>query len=500
MKKLLVATTIAILTTVSAVAKVYEADVPENITTPDVVQTKTLGKLNFEKGYPAPETVDKVYDHLFVTRGMTAFLDGIPTASMEALNVGYNSAGVKDHDFSITETRLDAATLMLTANTTVIYSFSPMQLEDDEPLVLEVPSGVLGILNDAKFEYVADFGNAGADKGKGGKYLIISDDYQGEIPKGYHVVKMSTKSGMIIIRGFVKDDDEKGAANHIKSGLSLYKLSEATNPPKEVFTNLSSVQFNTIHASNIDIFKELNNVIQNEDAGALGDSLTGDLAAIGVEKGKEFNPNARQKALLKEAAALGNASVRAIAFSPKDETIYKYGMHKSQWYFPFAHKEADFKVNGTLYKNDRSMFHYMATFITPAMVNKGNVGKGSDYVVTSKDDDGMYLSGNKVYTITLPAGVPTENFWSFMVYDSQTRSMLETEQRASGIDGNKKDLKYEEDGSLTLTFSAEPPNGDTSNWVQTVKGKSFFVMFRNYSPGQAWFDNSWQLGEFKKIE
>jgi len=43
----------------------------------------------------------------------------------------------------------------------------------DEPMVIETPPNVLGIIDDHWFHYVADFGNAGPDKGKGGKFLIL---------------------------------------------------------------------------------------------------------------------------------------------------------------------------------------------------------------------------------------------------------------------------------------------------------------------------------------
>jgi len=53
------------------------------------------------------------------------------------------------------------------------------------PMVMETPAGMLGAFNDAWFRYIADIGPFGEDKGKGGKYLILPPDYNGEIPEGY---------------------------------------------------------------------------------------------------------------------------------------------------------------------------------------------------------------------------------------------------------------------------------------------------------------------------
>ncbi|PML87629.1 hypothetical protein BCS96_01710 [Vibrio breoganii] len=479
----------------------FEASVPSNITTPDVVQTKTLGTLNFSDGMPSAETVSKINDQMFITRGTTAFLDGIPQASMQAFSKGFTDAGVEYNDWGIYQNRLDAKTLLLTANTTVIYAFAPIELDDNDPVVVEVPSGVLGIVNNANFAYAGDLGMAGPDAGKGGKYLLVSTDYKGDIPEGYHVIKQDTVGGTIIIRHFAAPGEEARVSQHLKDNLNMYKLSEkGTAQEEEVFTEVSGVQMNTIHASNADIYTELDAIVQREDVGALGEELTGTLQAIGIEKGKEFNPTDHEKELLDEAAKLANAYARSLAYSPTDETIFKYEGTDSTWFFPFSHKNADFKVDGTLYKNDRSMFHYVATFVTPSMVNKDKVGQGTDYVVTAKDSDGEYLTGDHAYTITLPAGKPAEKFWSFMVYSGQSRSMLETDQRSAGLDSTKDGLKYNEDGSITLVFSPEAPNGDTSNWVQTLEGKSFNVMFRTYAPTAAWFDETWKLGNFQKVE
>ena len=41
----------------------------------------------------------------------------------------------------------------------------------------------------------------------------------------------------------------------------------------------------------------------------------------------------------------------------------------------------------------------------------------------------QYFDGAKTYKVTLPKDIPEANFWSFTLYDNQTRSMLDTPQR-----------------------------------------------------------------------
>jgi hypothetical protein len=249
MKKLILAMALAASTfTCSAGDLVNSPNIPENIKTPDSMQTETLGELTFKDGMPTKETVDLVRDDMFLTRGKTAFLDGISVASIEAMWQGYRSIGVELGDFGMNTTGyLDSASLWLTPNTSVMYAFAPVMVEDNEPLVVEVPSGVLGLVNNAKFQYEADLGMVGADKGKGGKYLLVSDDYTGKVPEGYFVITMHTTGAMVFIRGFV--DPAVGfdaSSKRIQDGLSIYKLSEAAKPPKENFTNITGLKYNTI--------------------------------------------------------------------------------------------------------------------------------------------------------------------------------------------------------------------------------------------------------------
>ena len=60
-------------------------DVPTNITTPDLVKTKTVGDLKFKDGYPSDETMTKVQQYMYIQRAVNVFIDGIPVSSMQAM-------------------------------------------------------------------------------------------------------------------------------------------------------------------------------------------------------------------------------------------------------------------------------------------------------------------------------------------------------------------------------------------------------------------------------
>jgi hypothetical protein len=138
--------------------------------------------------------------------------------------------------------------------------------------------------------------------------------------------------------------------------------------------------------------------------------------------------------------------------------------------------------------------HFYATGITPAMTMK-MVGVGSQYAVAYLDAEGQAFDGSKTYQIHLPPNVPAKDFWSFTLYDDQTRAMLQTDQQFPGIDSNKPGLQRNEDGSFDIYIGPEPPEGKENNWLQTIPGKGWNVIFRLYGPLQPWFDKTWRPGD-----
>jgi hypothetical protein len=144
----------------------------------------------------------------------------------------------------------------------------------------------------------------------------------------------------------------------------------------------------------------------------------------------------------------------------------------------------------------RTQFHYFATVITPAMAH-AVVGAGSAYAYTAEDADGHALDGSETYSLRIPAEPPAKNFWSVDVYDTQTRSLLQSTlyPALSSLSGT---VRAEDDGSFVLWFSPAAPEGRESNWIPTIPGKSWFPMVRLYGPLEPWFDGSWRIPEVVK--
>ena len=214
------------------------------------------------------------------------------------------------------------------------------------------------------------------------------------------------------------------------------------------FINVSGKAFNTIHANDFSFFEEVNHIVQEEPNAALNPETLGVLAAIGIEKGKPFAPDAPMKKILTEAAAVGNATARANVFKSRLKEAYLYP--NSAWCIPFVGGSHEFLSQpGVRNLDARTMFFYYATGITPAMSMK-MVGVGSQYAIAFVDSEGKGLDGSKTYKVHLPPNIPARNFWSFVLYDNQTRSMLQTDAQFPSIGSQSKGLAINSDTSVDI--------------------------------------------------
>jgi len=484
----------------SAPVPKYSADISPYVTTPETVETR-IGTLRFNNGVPDQKTVQMVYDQIDFGRGIEAFLKGMAATSVYGLCQGIDSVGVKrNQGIGITEDLMDARSLFLTPNTTTVYVFTCIDLKDG-PIVMQVPPSVLGLVDDAYFRWATDVGLTGPDAGRGGKYLFVPPGYTGVLSTdGYHVVRPRTNGLVVFYRAFVRGGDIAAAVRNVKDNAKIYPLhgvTEAGDPPATVFVNTSGVKFNTISSNTFRFYEELNAVVQNEPADFVDPDLVGLFAAIGIKKGKPFAPDARMKAILTDAVAVANGIARADLFSSRDPQTKIYP--DRQWLTPFVGGSYQFLSGAERLLDAEAMFFYYATGITPAM-SMARVGTGSAYAGALRDAKGSEFDGGKTYKITLPGPIPAKEFWSFVVYDNQTRSLLETDQKSAGLDSNAKGLKKNPDGSTTVWFGPKAPAGQEGNWVQTMSGKGWNVLLRLYGPLEPWFDKSWKPGDIELVQ
>lgn len=465
--------------------------IPESVPIPDTVDTR-FGTLHFFDGFPDKDSTQKLYDNLDFQRAVQAYLLGLPAVSQFANRQGFADFGPVNSTVPIFETMMNAKTLELTANNNTPYTWTWLDLHAG-PLVLEVPPKVLGGIDDMWYHWVADVGITGQDKGQGGKYLLLPPGYKGNPPAGYFVVRPQTYSIWVPWRSFLVNGDPRPGVELVKKFTKIYPLSQASNVQTPTFVNVSDKAFNTLAPADYSFWEALNQVVQSEPTDPIDPTTLGFWASIGIQKGKPFSPDERMKKILSEAAHVGDASARAIIYKWRTSDGYYYP--NSAWRLGFI-GGYQFQENGVRLLDAYSGFFFYATGVTPAMDSK-MVGVGSQYMGAFVDSNGNGLDGGKNYRLHLPPNIPVKDFWSVILYDNQTRSMLQTDQDWPAVSSQTKGLQTNADGSVDVYFGPNAPAGKENNWVQTIPGKGWNTLLRLYGPLQPWFDKTWRPGEIE---
>jgi len=205
------------------------------------------------------------------------------------------------------------------------------------------------------------------------------------------------------------------------------------------------------------------------------------------------------KGILTDAVAIGNAYARANTVFPRDPGQRVFKDTDSEWVMAFADKDTYFLTDGARRFDSRLWMHYNAVVVTPAMALT-RPGAGSDYFIAGLDSESRPLDGSKTYRLHLPANFPVKDNWSVTIYDTQTRSMLQTDQQYAGLNSLGEGIQVNSDGSIDVYFAPEAPEGMESNWVESLPGKSWFIILRAYGPLEPWLEKTWRPSELELVE
>ena len=265
----------------------------------ETIETR-LGTFPFAGGYPAAGTAERLEADapqlLTLTRAADVFLAQMPPVSWYGVWKGVAAAGPgAPNQLVLWETLMDAQTLLLTGNTDTVYGLGALDLRRDGPTVVEVPPRLLGGISDLWQREILGIGPIGADKGRGGKLLLLPPDHTGPVPDGYIAARSRTYRAVFGVRGFLVDGKPDQAVALMKAA-KVYPLAAAAAPPAMTFVNGSGQPIDTIFADSERFFADLAEIVASEPADNLSPLERGQLAAIGIAPGVALPPGRRPHA------------------------------------------------------------------------------------------------------------------------------------------------------------------------------------------------------------
>lgn len=394
---------------------------------------------------------------------------------------------------------LDWHNQTLTPNPDTIYFMAFFNTKDVGPIVLEIPpAGPDGSLN-ANIVNVwqmplEDAGGFGVDQGEGIKLLIVPPGYKDKVPAGYEVLDPGSYGSYALLRSNLASHADADVARSIAYGkrAKVYPLSQASQPPDTVFTDVQNVDFDSTIRYDDSFYENLNRVVQFEPWLNRDRAMIDTLKSIGIEQGKPFQPDATTKQAMSDGIRQAQQYL-AMLYDKGFPTFFD----NTHWMYPTQPDLMKAAQNGFADPNQYPLDTRGMAY-TYAYIALKRLGTAQFYLIATKDRSGANLDGSKTYRLHVPANAPVKQYWSVTAYDRQTHALIKNMDRASRASNNQQVAKND-DGSIDLYFGPKAPQGKDGNWVPTDPQRDFELMFRAYGPEKAFFDKQWTLTDLEPV-
>jgi hypothetical protein len=456
------------------------------------------------KGNWLPQSeAEALRDAFFYQNAIQAYVLTIPILNTIGMKDGSEAAfGGGYNVLPIWKDRMDSRTWVPTPNADVIYSMSYLDLKADGPLVVAAPPNVIGMFTDFYQRTITDVGAIGPDQARGGLYLLLPPDYDGEIPKGYFAFRSPTYNVFLFFRTIMPKGDNgpdpaPAVANAERTRVYPLWASEKDVKPME-FPNGSGKHVDMMYPTGSTYWTKLKAFVDYEPVASIDPVTRGVLASIGIVRGRPFEPTDKQNAALQRAVETAPKMIlagRQLGRPDKRDLYFKDRQYVNTW----AGATAEWMQDSYLDVIQRASYFQIAYSSAPAMVMR-TLDAGSKYPFAFRDADGDFLDGSKAYKLHLPPHPPAALFWAVTAYNITDGTMTSAKQLMPSINGFNK-VKINGDGSIDLFFGpSKPADAAESNWIQTVEGRNFLAALRLYGTGTAFFDQTWKPDDLVKLK
>ncbi len=465
-----------------------------------------FGDYQLDHSFPTAETTDKIYDLMDHQRASQLYLWSLPIVALERLIQNYfRTFDYKYGDFVRVES-FNERRGYLTANETTNYALGVFNTEG-APAILDVPPGVIiGMVIDMWQESPTDIGIFGPNGGKGGKHIIIGPNTDLSLVPDmkdkmddYQVHHIDTNRGLMLAR-VAGADVEK-----VQLTWNQVQAYQYGDKPSTTVHGGGNKYIPSFQPRGLAYWKMLHTAINNEPVAERDRHFMYWLKMLGIERGKPFNPTAKQKAALIDGAKTGELMAKALVYSERLDGVIR----ENDWRYVLGGEWGDgIKYNQSMTDYDifdpRARYTYEAVMTSPSMTVP-RPGKAQGYVAKFEDSEGNRLKGGEKYVIEFESEIEATMFWSLTIYDVETRVLLDNQGLKDGsdvtIDSMKHQPKLNDDGSFVVMLGPDAaPKGWQSNYVRTLPGRGWFPYIRAYGAEPSFFDGTYQLPTIKRVQ
>jgi hypothetical protein len=255
---------------------------------------------------------------------------------------------------------------------------------------------------------------------KGGMYLILGPNDPDMKPEDYFVFRSPTNNVWSGQRGLSANFDEAEATI---DKMRVYPYSQRDNPPTLPHIRPDGREWHGEQPRGLAFWELLSRLINEEPANERDRIILASLVPLGIEKGKPFMPDDRQKKILMQASDVGELMARANGYAKRFPGVVVWP--GKRWEYSLFTKETNQEVADYTQLDERSSWFYEAVGVTVGMMGR-TVGAGQVYLETSKDGKDRWLDGGKHYMLHVPKDAPVAQFWSFTAYDNESRCLINT--------------------------------------------------------------------------
>jgi hypothetical protein len=473
-----------------------------------------FGDFKLDHSFPAPGEADKIYDLMDHQRASQLYLWGLPLVGMTRWHQGYYDA-YEDYDYNVL---LDIKSFnerrgVLTANETTHYYWG-FGYTRDAAVMLEVPPALaVGMVVDMWQQSPTDLGLFGPNAGKGDNLVIVGPNTPADaIPApadGQDIHRISTDRVYYLMRMLGTPEEVEEAIRKVR----IYNYGDESKPIKILDGKDKFVPM--YQPRGLAYWEMLHFAINQEVVQERDRLFMYWLKTLGIEKGKPFKPTERQKKILIDSTKVGEMMAKTLVYNERLKGV----LRQNNWRMILGGKRGDGIKNTQRTKyydifDPRARYTYEAITTSPAMTIP-KPGTAQAYIGKFEDEKGQRLQGGNNYVIRIEKDVPAELFWSFVIYDTDTRCLIDNRDGAAGGKATmgkliapflrniskKKDPRQNDDGSYYMLLGPDaPPKGWETNHVQTIKGRGWFPYMRAYAAKAEFFNDEYKFPTINKVE